>query len=84
MKLTVEEALRQAADRVAFVRWALASHPADAAPEPEALSGCYDVCEDTEELLRSVRKGLDVDALCIELQTEASRMTLKRVKKNGW
>ncbi len=69
MKIPVEEALRRAEHRTAFVRYAADTAASNSeVPTPEALSGMADVLDEVETLVRSVRKALDADALGVELR----------------
>ncbi len=69
MTLCVEEALRRAEHRAAFVRYAAdAAVKADEAPTSEALSGMADVLAEIETIARVVRKALNVEALGTEIR----------------
>ena len=74
MLLTVEDALRQAVDQAALLRYVadLAAVSAER-PEPEVLSGLADLCEELRQTLTSVKASLSVEALCADVLRERPR-----------
>ncbi len=71
MTLCIEEALRRAEHRAAFVRYAAdAAVNAEEGATPEALSGLADVVAEIETIARVVRKALKVEALGIEIRVK--------------
>jgi hypothetical protein len=82
MHRTVEDVLRRVTDQAALLRFvADAAAASREAPTPSALSGLADLCDDLETSVRAVRDVLSVEALCIELKTEASPARLRRARK---
>jgi hypothetical protein len=68
MRLTVEQALHQVADKIAFLRDVTdIAASSDVRPPPEALSGLADICADLDEMLRDIRSTLTQDCLDLEL-----------------
>ncbi len=67
MALTVEEALRQVEDKAALIRFgADGAAGSQEPPGPAVLSGLRDVCGEIEELVRTTRESLNVEALATE------------------
>ncbi len=70
MTLTVAEALRQAENKAALVRFGADSAAGSTSPDrPDdaMLNGLGDVCGEIEDLVRRAREALDVRALATEL-----------------
>ena len=69
MEITVEESLKRVESRAAVLRYLanLASQSPEH-PDPSVLSGMGDVAEDIEETVRAIRRGLDIEALCTDVE----------------
>ena len=68
--MTVEDAPRQAEDRLAMLRYLTdraAGHTYDAPPR-EVFSGLADAIGEAEELVHAIRKSLDVEALAVNVK----------------
>ncbi len=72
--ITLEEGLRVIEQKAALVRsWAEYAGHSPMTPEPAAIHGVGEVCDELEQLARSMRRGLDSEALAAEVRRANGR-----------